>query len=36
MANGHFIYRSAITGKIVTKEYADPHPTTTVPEWVEH
>jgi hypothetical protein len=30
----HFIYRSAITGRIVTREYAEQHPSTTVRETV--
>ena len=35
MASGHYIYRDAGTGRLVTKEYADAHPATTVKEWVE-
>ena len=33
--NGHWIYRSAITGKLVTEEYARANPNTTTREWVE-
>lgn len=35
MASGHWIYRSSITGQIVTKAYADANPDTTTREWVE-
>lgn len=35
MANGHYIYRSSITGLIVTKEFAEANPDTTTKEWVE-
>jgi hypothetical protein len=34
MASGHFIYRSAVTGQLVSKAYAQAHPSTTVREWV--
>lgn len=34
MANGHWIYRSAITGKLVTQAYAAANPNTTTREWV--
>jgi len=34
MVSGHYIYRDARTGQIVTKAYADAHPSTTVREWV--
>lgn len=34
MANGHYIYRDAKTGKLVTQAYAEAHPGTTVREWV--
>lgn len=34
MANGHYIYRDAVTGRLVSKAYADAHPNTTVREWV--
>ena len=32
----HYIYRSAIDGKIVSKEYAEANPHTTVRESVQH
>jgi hypothetical protein len=31
----HYIYRDAKTGKLVTKEYAEKHPATTVKERVD-
>jgi hypothetical protein len=31
----HYIYRSSITGKIVTEEYAKANPSTTYRELVE-
>jgi hypothetical protein len=34
MANGHWIYRSAVTGQIVTEAYALTHPRETTREWV--
>lgn len=34
MASGHYIYRDAVTGRLVTKEYWEKHPNTTVREWV--
>lgn len=30
-----YVYRSSITGKFVSKEYADKHPDTTVKEKVQ-
>jgi len=34
MAKGHWIYRSAITGQLVSENYALRNPNTTVREWV--
>ena len=33
--SGHYIYRDAISGKLVTKEYAEANPNTTVKEFVQ-
>ena len=30
-----YVYRSAVTGKFVTKEYADEHPATTIRQEIE-
>jgi hypothetical protein len=34
MASGHYIYRDARTGQLVSKEFADRYPQYTVREWV--
>ena len=34
MATGHYIYRDAVTGRLVTQAYAATNPRTTVREWV--
>ena len=34
MSNGHYIYRDARTGQLVTQAYAKAHPDHTVREWV--
>ena len=35
MATWHYIYRDAITGRLVSEAYALAHPTTTVRERVQ-
>jgi hypothetical protein len=35
-SSGHYIYRSAVNGQIVTEAYAKAHPTTTIREWVNN
>ncbi len=34
MAAGHYVYRDAITGRLVSEAHAKAHPNTTVKEWV--
>lgn len=35
MKQRHYLYRSAVTGRFVSKAYADAHPSETVKERIE-